>query len=167
MGIQTLMAQGRSTKIIRMTEWIRNSRLPIANSLCRCGYGWTSSRSTSGMARVPLSSSMASAFGPAPLSFGARLFLSCTGPLCIMHMHSLYHAQALLTSFTGPLCIMQRPFLAKLLPRIESASIFFDLVLCLTQSHTGFHESIQDMSISPPNLIQSGRLDGVTATLGQ
>ena len=33
MGIQTPMAQGRSTKIISMIKWIRTSRLSIKNSL--------------------------------------------------------------------------------------------------------------------------------------
>ena len=32
-GIQTLMAQGWSTKIISMLEWIRTSRLSIENSI--------------------------------------------------------------------------------------------------------------------------------------
>jgi len=33
MGIQTPMAQGRSTKIISIIKWIRTSRLSIKNSL--------------------------------------------------------------------------------------------------------------------------------------
>ena len=33
MGIQTAMAQGRSTKVISMLEWIRTRRLSIKKSL--------------------------------------------------------------------------------------------------------------------------------------
>ena len=36
-GIQTSMAQGRSTKIISMIKWIRTSRLSIKNSLFEAG----------------------------------------------------------------------------------------------------------------------------------
>jgi len=36
-GIQTLLAQGRSTKIISMIKWIRTSRLSIKNSLFKRG----------------------------------------------------------------------------------------------------------------------------------
>ena len=38
-GIQTPMAQGRSTKIISMVERIRTSRLSIKNSLSGCVLG--------------------------------------------------------------------------------------------------------------------------------
>ena len=37
-GIQIPMAQGRSTKIISMIQWIRSSRLSIKNSLSS-GFG--------------------------------------------------------------------------------------------------------------------------------
>ena len=38
-GIQTPMAQGRSTKIISMITWIRTSRLSIKNSLSLSACG--------------------------------------------------------------------------------------------------------------------------------
>ena len=37
-GIQTPMAQGRSTEIIRVTKWIRTSRLSLKHPLSGCRW---------------------------------------------------------------------------------------------------------------------------------
>ena len=48
--IQTPMAQGRSTKIIKMIKWIRNSRLSIKNFLF---VGVTSTGTLTGLEKPP------------------------------------------------------------------------------------------------------------------
>ena len=50
-GIQTPMAQGRSTKIISMIKWIRTSRLSTKNSLSG-GRTWTVYSKSSSRVRV-------------------------------------------------------------------------------------------------------------------
>jgi hypothetical protein len=64
LGVQTPMAQGRSTKIISMIQWIRTRRLSIKNSVflgrwSRCcsargPSGWPSSRVSPPQALPPL-----------------------------------------------------------------------------------------------------------------
>ena len=54
-GMQTSMAQGRSSKIISMITWIRTSRLSILSLLCRRMGGACADRGTARAARAPSS----------------------------------------------------------------------------------------------------------------